>query len=239
MKKITIIHPSKGRPEMAMKTIANWMGKAKFPNDIQYILSIDTEDCALYWNALIKEKVDIDGLCKASDNKSAIEAINKVVHLAKSDLFIVVSDDFDCFQDWDEYLLTRLIDCNDFIVKTYDGEQDWLITLPIMDRTYYNRFGYIYHPDYKHMFSDTEMTTVAHYLNKVIDLQSNINVFTHNHYTTGAMEKDKINEKNDATWSQGEELFRERLSRDFDLPVGQINVRNRVLMREKLVAYIQ
>jgi hypothetical protein len=102
---------------------------------------------------------------------------------------------------------------------------NWLITLPIMDRAYYNRFGYIYHPDYKHMWSDTEMTTVGHMLGKIVDLQNSNAVFKHRHYTINEMQKDAVNEKNDATWNQGKSLFLERFDRDFDLRAEQIVLR--------------
>jgi hypothetical protein len=39
------------------------------------------------------------------------------------------------------------------------------------------------------------------------------------------MQKDAVNEKNDATWNQGKTLFLERFDKDFDLPAEQIVLR--------------
>lgn len=155
-----------------------------------------------------------------SDNHSAIEAINNAAKVAKGDLLIVVSDDFSCPEHWDTQLLKYLKDKSDFVVKTYDGLQPWIITLPIMDRVYYERFGYIYHPEYKHMFCDTEMTHVGDLLGKTIEIPM---IFNHRHYSQpGGITKDAISVKNDSTWNQGEKLYLERMMRNFDLPPEDI-----------------
>jgi hypothetical protein len=83
-----------------------------------------------------------------------------------------------------------------------------------MDRAYYTRFGYVYYPGYRHMFCDQEMTAVGHLLGKVIDLDM---TFEHMHYSVGKSNYDEINRKNDATWSQGEALFNERLKTNFGI----------------------
>ena len=225
-KTITIIHPSRQRPEMALQTKKNWMQNAIHKSSIEYILSIDNNDPTLYdYNWMFSHEYDTK--IKYNNNWSAMEAINVVAPQSIGNLIVVVSDDFDCFEGWDEYLLSHLQGDSDYIVKTSDGymNSDWLITLPIMDRAYYNRFGYVYHPEYKHMWSDTEMTTVGHMLGKIVDLQNSNAVFKHRHYTINEMQKDAVNEKNDATWNQGKSLFLERFDKDFDLPAEQIVLR--------------
>lgn len=222
-KTISIIHPSRQRPEMALQTKKNWMQNAIHKSSIEYILSIDNNDPTLYdYNWMFSHEHDTK--IKYNNNWSAIEAINVVAPQSIGNLIVVVSDDFDCFEGWDEYLLSHLQGDTDYIVKTSDGymNSDWLITLPIMDRAYYNRFGYVYHPEYKHMWSDTEMTTVGHMLGKIIDLQNSNAVFKHRHYSINEMQKDAVNEKNDATWNQGKSLFLERFDRNFDLQREQI-----------------
>lgn len=211
--KISIIHPSRSRPEQCYETVKKWVRKAgnSFV-DLEYIVSIDNSDKDL--NGYAKIEKEYWAKLLISDNKSAIEAINNASKRTNGDLLIVVSDDFDCPENWVSLLLEFLEGKSDFIVKTQDGIQKTLITLPIMDRAYYNRFGYIYHPDYLHMWSDTEMTAVGHMLGRVIDLPLQ---FPHLHYSVGGMQKDAINAKNDATWMQGELLFNKRLKTNFGI----------------------
>ena len=210
---ISIIHPSRNRPYMSFETAKKWIESAKKEVEIEYYLSIDTDEPQkeLYKQLFSNLPVKIAEF----ENQTAIQAINNSAKLTKNELIIVVSDDFDCFNHWDEWLLSYLKDKKDFIVKTDDGIQPRLITLPILDRVYYERFGYVYYPEYQHMFCDTEMTEVGHILGKVIDLRNGNFKFQHKHYTAGLMQKDAINEKNDATWNQGEMLFNNRKMQNF------------------------
>jgi len=226
--KISIIHPSRGRAKIAKSVYDNWMSKAANPDDIQYVLSLDFSDNTTQYIDLfmspiaamtvyeLERVVYRDNLYISRDhNTSAIEAINNAAKVATGDLLIVVSDDFDCPKNWDVDLLKYLKDKSDFVVKTYDGLQPWIITLPIMDRVYYERFGYIYHPGYKHMFCDTEMTHVGDLLDKTVIVPM---TFQHNHYTQkGGIPKDAVSAKNDSTWTQGEKLYLDRIKTNFGL----------------------
>lgn len=216
--RINIIHPSRSRPEQARKTGFAWWSSAKNTKNIRYILSVDTDD-----PCFSKYFFNTDSLSFVSGaNKSAIEAINRAAaNYTDGDLFVVISDDFNAPPfHWDAMLLEALEGKEDFLVKTQDGCQPWIITLPIMDRKYYERFGYIYDPRFSHLFCDTALTHIGHMLGKVIELPI---MFKHNHYTQkGGQPKDAINEKNDKTWAQGEKLYLELLMRNFDLPPEQI-----------------
>jgi len=200
---------------MALKTALIWLNRATDPSiEIEYILSIDETDPYVeeYKKIFSRNFPNIQVL--VSDNKTAIQAINNAAMISTGDLLIVVSDDFDCPSHWDRLLYAFLHDKKDFIVKVKDGIQPFIITIPIMDREYYNRFGYIYFPGYSHMFCDSEMSSVAYMLDRCISLDL---LFKHNHYIVGGMKKDEINIKNDLTWKQGETLFHERKLKNFDL----------------------
>lgn len=220
---ISIIHPSRNRAEMAFNTIDKWLCSASGTIPLEYIISIDNNEPDVYryeanfCSLVLKHSANNSIRLVKNNNDSAIQAINYGATLTTQNLIIVVSDDFDCFPNWDIFLINALKDKKDFVVKTSDGIQDYIITLPIMDREYYNRFNYIYNPEYQHMFCDTEMTDVAHLLGKVIDLKCPNHVFIHRHYSVNLMAKDSINERNDATWIQGENLYYSRKANQFYL----------------------
>lgn len=199
--KISIIHPTRHRHEQAINTRSNWLRKADNADNIEYIFSTDIDD-NFPLNSLV------------NPNKTAIEAINNAAKVATGDLLIVVSDDFGCESSWDTMLLMQVSGEKDFLVKTRDGIQPVLITLPIMDRTYYNRFGYIYHPDFLHMSCDCELTAVGFMLGRIIfsDL-----MFPHLHYSTGLTPKDDINEKNDKTYAQGDMILSKHRENNFGI----------------------
>ena len=195
---------------MAKETFERWTSKAfRLP---EYILSLDHSDPLL-------SEYDIP-CAIINDNKNAVQAINKGAEHATGDILIVVSDDFDCPRNWDLKLLEVIDERHDFVLRIKDGLQNYLVTMPIMDRVYYERFGYIYYPEYQHMFCDTELTCVAELLGKLISCNL---PFPHNHYSSTG-KKDQVSMKADQTWEQGEGLFRSRVKRNFDLinPKGRI-----------------
>jgi hypothetical protein len=213
---ISLIHPSRSRPETARAKSIDWILKSG-TTEIEYFCSVDSDDPKIEtYKSLFQDKALL-----INENRSAIDAINIAAQKSYGDILIVMSDDFDCNFEWAKHLLWHTEHRTDWIAKTPDGIQKWIITLPIMDRIYYNRFGYIYYPEYRHMFCDTEMTCVADLLQRKITLDI---PFKHNHYSTGATKKDSVSERADSTWGQGEALFIERARKNFDLidPPGKI-----------------
>lgn len=205
---ISLIHPSRGRAQRAREVATKWIDRAGC--DVEYILSVDVDDSQLKdYDRLFKDHIILTG-----QNRSAIDAINSAANISTGDIIIVMSDDFDCPEGWGYQLQTLTEGKADWIAKTPDGIQKWIITLPIMDRVYFNRFRYVYNPGYKHMFCDTEMTCVADLTGRKINLPIE---FVHNHYSTGKSTKDSVSERADKTWAQGETLFVDRYKSNFGL----------------------
>lgn len=208
---ISILHPSRSRPDQSYRTLSDWWRKAG-SSDFETIISIDVDDPHkqeyknLYPTTYIENR-----------NRSAVDAINNAAKMAKGDIMIVVSDDTECPDNWLPSLLNCIKRRTDFIMKTQDGIQPWIITMPVLDREYYNRFGYIYHPEYRHMFCDTELTCVADITGRKIEGRI---TFPHRHYSVTKQTPDNVAQRNDRTWAQGERLFLERYARNFDLPPG-------------------
>jgi hypothetical protein len=141
-----------------------------------------------------------EGNVIVNKNRSAVEAINNAAKIATGDVFIVVSDDTEPCNAWVEYIYHEANGRKDWILKTQDGIQPYIITMPIMDRAYYNRAGYIYYPTFDHMFCDTYLTCVADITGRKIT--SNL-LFPHRNDSI----KDDLRKRTDATWKQGEDLF--------------------------------
>lgn len=201
MRSISIVHASRSRPVQAAQTTEKWLNSAANRYNIEYIMVIDESDPL---KAEYYQQVNKHVSIREFDNKSAIEAFNIGAKQSEGDIIVCVSDDFACPFHWDEGLLRTIGDRTDFVAKTDDGQQQWIITLPIMDRLYFERFEYVYHPDYSHLFADTELTHVADLTGRKITLPI---TFPHNHYSTGRVAKDAINDKNNSTWTKGEAVY--------------------------------
>lgn len=198
--KISLLHPSRQRPERSYAVISKWIAFSGIPNeDIELIVSLDTDDPLLdHYRSLYNKTI-------INPNNSAVQAINNAAKYATGDIMIVVSDDTNCPEDWGKQILGAVEGKKDFILKVYDGIQKWIITMPVMDRAYYDRFGYIYHPNFKHMFCDTWLTHQAEILGKVIT--RNDILFEHMHPCVKKSVADEINKRADATFREGQRIY--------------------------------
>lgn len=202
--KITIIHASYGRSDMQAMTAFNWINKASGDNDIEYLLSIDKSDTSEYPDSISFKQDFVSAYVVKNNTNTSVAAINNAASRSTGDIIVVISDDFDCPKDWDRLIIAETQGKTDWILKTQDGTQPWIITLPIMDKTYYSRYGYIYPPQYTHMFCDTHITHQAEL--DARKLKSDI-LFKHNHYSVGGIKKDATSIKADSTWEDGERIY--------------------------------
>jgi len=230
--KFSLLHPSRSRADRSFETTSKWLRKSGGSN-IQLIISLDEDDAQLdtyksiysivfedqnfnhakFPNMLYPDKLQI----QINPNRSAVDAINAAAKVATGDIMIVLSDDTDCPDNWAELIEAEVRGKKDFVLRVGDGIQSWLVTMPCFDRAYYNRFGYVYYPDYRHMFSDTDFTHVAFGLDRVI--KSNL-LFPHLHYSVKKLgiKPDEINHRADRTTTEGRDTYLERFKRGFDIP---------------------
>jgi hypothetical protein len=183
---------------------------------IQLIVSVDMDDPCLNAYVNLHGKSVI-----INHNRSAVDAVNNAAKVSNGDIIIVVSDDTDVVEDWNEIINEAVKDKSDFLLKTFDGVQKWICTMPVMDRTYYNRFGFIYNPAYAHCFCDTELTHIADLTGRMI-IRNDI-LFPHNHYSVkGGQPKDQVNIKADSTWDSGKKTYLNNCRNKFGL--GDVDI---------------
>lgn len=219
-RKIHIIHPTRGRINHFLnchRSFVDSIGNV----DYRYYISIDNSDtCSLEYERLSMENKIIS---IKSDNSSCIEAVNnaikKIVHLIElTDIIIVISDDFSPCKNWGEHLINATENKKDYLLKTYDGAEGWIVTLPILDVSYYQRFGYIYNPIYKHLFCDTELTHIAEILDRLI-VRNDIEI-------RQFLIQDEMKSKTNNTWADGEKIYINRVKGNFGLSFNEIKKTN-------------
>lgn len=199
--KFSLLHPSRGRPEKSFDTISKWIERA-FNTDFEIIVSLDNDDLSVYaYFGIVNVKVNV----LRNYNYSAVDAINYAAEHATGQYFIVVSDDTDCPMHWDRILLDAIGQSRDFVMKVADGIQKRIITMPIMDRPYYNRDKNIYDPVFRHSWADTWLTELAHHRGRVIQ-RPDIS-FPHLHYSVTGEQPDALYKRNDMTHDQDRRIF--------------------------------
>lgn len=204
--RISIIHPTRSRPDKSNSTMNKWLGSSI--SDPEFIISLDEDDPRLNDYLFYNRDCVI-----VNKNRSCVDAINNAAKVATGDIFVVVSDDTDCPEGWDFKLRQEVENKSDYLLKTKDDIQDYIVTMTVMDRKYYERDGFIYHPDFQHQFADTYLTCVADIRGRLIksDLK-----FPHNHYSHVKETPDELHKRNDATWREGQNTF-VRLMKQFSI----------------------
>lgn len=165
--------PTRSRPQKIMSTLTTYMKLANHPERIGVAISTDDNDESMSRNLVHEELHRILGRTAwhrifASPNKSKIEACNANMSDIdwEWDIVVLVSDDMiPRLQGWDDiirnHMLAKFPDTVGILWFNdgYQGEK--LNTLSILGRKMYERFGYIYNPEYKSLFCDTEFTDMC------------------------------------------------------------------------------
>lgn len=216
--KLLIKYPSRNRPYIFLNTLKKYIDKAVDLSKIEFLISIDEDDESMnheVLDAVFALKADIT--IHKGKGISKIEACNRDIEKAKSkwDIVVLVSDDMECTADgWDEKIrrdMAKFYPDTDGCLWYHDGAQNFICTLSIIGRKYYDQFNYIYHPSYKSFFCDNEFTEIARNQNKIRSIPQMI--VKHQHPSWGGkMQHDELYKKNDRFWSEDETNYHKRKS---------------------------
>lgn len=214
--KISLLHPSRGRPEKAHETARHWFDKAGKIN-LEYILSCDSDDMQLHNYDPLNGAQNMRRI--VNENRSVVEATNKAAIASHGDILIYLSDDFECPDNWGELVLKEFENENrPLVIKVDDLLQPnhvTVLTIPIMNRALYERLGYFFQPEYKSMFCDVDLYYTAKHIGA---LKNAFHLkFPHNHHSIGKAENDETYRRSEANWRQGEEVFNRRRAQGFPI----------------------
>lgn len=153
--------------------------------------------------------IDID----IAFSNSKVHAINRSIH-EYWDILVNISDDQRFITPDFAHIIRDNME-HDCFLHFPDEMAQGLSTMSIMDKAYYDRFGYIYHPSYKSLWCDNEATEVAKLLrrHKYVDQV----IFRHYHPAWGLAPMDKLYQRNNQYWNQDKRNYNQRKARNFDL----------------------
>lgn len=166
--KILFNFASRSRPEKFRKVCANLMEMCESDN-YQILAKIDYNDKRRN-EYLHRFNGPMDKIIfKEGKSQSKIHAINRDIPQDGWDILVDVSDDFVFIKKGFDNIIRQHCgpdDCLHFPepfatkenIKTPDNN---IIIMACMGREYYQRFGYIFNPQYVSLFCDNELTEVA------------------------------------------------------------------------------
>ena len=227
--KILLKCPTRSRPNKVLKTLQTYFDYANHPEQIGVALSCDTTDDTMQNIPELRRLLTRFAWSNVyySDNHTKIEACNANMYEIQWDwdVVVLVSDDMiPRIRGYDDiirnHMFSRFPDYNG-ILWFNDGTQgDKLNTLCIYGRTFYQQQGYIYHPDYKSLFCDTELTDQCRNEYKDRCLYVPYCIIKHEHPGTGFRQNmDKLYETNQRYWNEDMYTYIRRKTYAYDWSV--------------------
>jgi hypothetical protein len=185
---------------------------------IEWMISMDSDDPSMN-NEEVRETFDkmiafgTDLKYFYGNSTTKIQAINADMEKANPHwevLFLAQDDMIPIAQDWDEKMV-NLVKAHwpdlDGAVWPPDGygNSQTVATVILMGRNWYERFNYIYHPEYISVYCDNEFTDVALSYNKIVRVEDKIV----EHKWIGVNGRDELCDRNESAsrYNADRELF--------------------------------
>jgi len=220
--KLLIKFPTRNRPAKFIKILDKYYSLLD-DKTTKFIISCDNDDDTMNNEGMkeyIADLTDINIEVCYSDNKSKIEAVNGNMENVDFDIVLLASDDMiPAVQGFDTIIKNKMAEHypdTDGVLWFNDGYQgNKLNTLCILGKKYYDRFNYIYNPEYKSVWSDNEFMDVANILNKQTYFDEVI--IRHEHPDWGFGKNDLIHQENMKNESFDRQIYNKRKNINFGL----------------------
>jgi len=220
--KLLIKFPTRNRKNKFFKVLKQYQNLCEDIDNTFFLITLDNDDETMNPS----EVSDIFGTFKNikvvyGNSDSKIHAINRDIELVDEwDIVLLASDDMTPkVKGYDNVIRDRMKEYypdTDGILWFNDGHQgNQLNTLSILGKKYYDRFGYIYQPEYKSVWSDNEFMLVGNLLGKQTYIDEVI--IEHEHPDWGYGNRDIIHQINSQNESHDRNLFVSRKNNNFYL----------------------
>jgi len=208
------------RADLIPSVVKFWRDTASGKHSVEIVIAVDESNtkCKESANSVPFAKVVIQTQkpfnCVRGWNLAAASTTGKVI--------IAVADDFRPCQDWDEKLFTLKTGWmeEDWIAHTEDGYIHNIAVLAILTRKRYERFGYLFYPQYLSLFSDTEFTEVAYGEGRVLNAKHILMEHLHPDCAKRARDQHDLEHASKERWKLGEMLFNYRKRKNFPIDDG-------------------
>lgn len=219
--KILIKFPTRGRRDKFFNVLDIYYQLASNNDNIEFQITIDTEDETMN-NNIVLSKLNTYKNLKYSlgVSKNKIDAVNRNLTIGGWDIILLASDDMiPKVKEYDDIIINKMTELypdTDGVLWFNDGNQGVkLNTLCILGKKYYERFNYIYHPDYTSLWADNEFMDVANLLNK--QTYFNDVIIRHEHPDAGFSQRDFVHDDNMKFNYIDKDIYLKRKSNNFNI----------------------
>jgi len=220
--KLLIKFPTRNRKNKFFKVLRQYQNLCEDLENTYFLITLDNDDESM-------NSSDVEDIFNTFKNikvvygtsESKIHAVNRDIELINDwDIVLLASDDMTPkVKGYDNIIRNKMKEFysdTDGILWFNDGHMgNKLNTLCILGKKYYDRFGYIYHPEYKSVWSDNEFMLVGNLLGKQTYFEQVI--IEHEHPDWGYGSRDEIHQINSKNENQDKLLFTKRKDKNFYL----------------------
>jgi len=220
--KLLIKFPTRNRKNKFFKVLRQYQNLCEDLDNTYFLITLDNDDESM-------NPSDVEDIFNTFKNikvvygtsNSKIHAVNRDIELVNDwDIVLLASDDMTPkVKGYDNIIRNKMKEFysdTDGILWFNDGHMgNTLNTLCILGKKYYDRFGYIYHPEYKSVWSDNEFMLVGNILGKQTYFEQVI--IEHEHPDWGYGSRDEIHQNNSKNENQDKLLFTKRKDNNFYL----------------------
>lgn len=220
--KLLIKFPTKNRKNKFLQTLKKYQNFLSNKCEVEFLISLDNDDEEMnsdFVKQVLGQYTNLKYFFGESISK--VHAVNRDLEKIESwDIVLLASDDMiPQVKGFDEIIVNKMKEIypdTDGILFFNDGfKKNELNTLCILGRKYYERFNYIYNPQYKSVYCDNEFTLVGNILGKQTYFDQVI--IKHEHPDWGYGSRDNIHTSNLKNMNYDLNLFNSRKQNNFFL----------------------
>ena len=220
--KLLVKFPTRNRKNKFFKVLRQYQNLCENLDNTYFLITLDNDDESM-------NPSDVEDIFNTFKNvkviygtsNSKIHAVNRDIELVNDwDIVLLASDDMTPkVKGYDNIIRNKMKEFysdTDGILWFNDGHMgNKLNTLCILGKKYYDRFGYIYHPEYKSVWSDNEFMLVGNILGKQTYFEQVI--IEHEHPDWGYGNRDQIHTNNINDYQYDLGVYNRRKEINFEL----------------------
>ena len=215
----SLLHTTARLPHGWDEAYSEWYKTCDHPEAVQYVLFVDgpTQDVAArvqFGGGFIM--VWPEGTSEHCVVGSA-NGWNRAAAASTGKFLITISDDYRPCEHWDTEILKVVGGAlrGQYVLDVDNQDGAPHIPFSFLTRAYYNRYGYIFYPEYKGLMADLDFTNIARRDGVVVPAKHL--KFRHLHYLCGTAPNDEVYQKQQETLAYGQAVYARR-SREWEVP---------------------
>lgn len=180
---ISVLHATRGRPEMAAAAYKTWIDRAAHPDRVEYIFSYDDDDETARAHDLVSHRHG-RMIAVQRDNIGCVDAYNYAAYHSTGEILVQAHDDLEPPDGWDVELDRRLDVGKPQLLHVSDGLHEdvnrdpELVTIAIGTRQLFELVGGLFNSEYASVYCDDDLSSFARAHAEVVDARDL--VFPHN-----------------------------------------------------------